>query len=157
MYIQCVVCITLGVCAAALQAQTKSAKPNFTGKWKLNLEKSKLQIPPPTSSMFEIDHREPKFRLTRTHVYGDKSDTITMDLSTDGAEYPQAFGALRARTRLYWEGSTLVLDMKVRIKDDEGTNVARYSLENAGQTFVAAERWRSSKHSHDNTWVFDRQ
>ena len=156
MHLQCV-SITLGLCAAVAAAQTKSTKPNFSGRWVLNLEKSKLQIPQPTSSLFEIDHREPKFRLTRTHVYADRSDTITMDLTTDGTEYPQEFGELRSRTRLYWAESTLILDMKVSLKDHKGTNVDRYSLENAGQTFVAVERLRSSQHSHDNIWVFDRQ
>jgi hypothetical protein len=157
MHVLCLVSFTLGLCAVIVDAQSKSTRPDFSGKWVLNLEKSKLQIPPPTSSLFEIDHREPDFRLTRTHVYGDRSDTITMHLTTDGTEYPQQFGELKARTRLYWEGPTLILDMTFNLKHDKGTNVVRYSLKNAGRTLVSVEKWRSSGHSHDNLWVFDRR
>jgi hypothetical protein len=157
MHLKWVSGITLGICIALLQGKTKSAKPNFTGHWKLNLEKSQLQVPRPTSSLFEIEHCEPNFHLTRTHVYRTDSNTISMDLTTDGIEYPQKFGELRALTRLYWKGSVLVLDMKVSIHGDQGTNVDYYSLRDGGRTFVAVERWRSSKQRHDNVWVFDRQ
>jgi hypothetical protein len=132
------------------------SQPNFIGHWKLNHEQSKLQIPPPTSSMFEIEHSEPKFRLTRTLVYGEQSNTITLDLTIDGEEHKHEIGDVNARIRLYWDGDILVGDMQVAAKDDEATNVVRYSLENGGQTLVAHERFRSSKQSYDNVWVLNK-
>jgi len=108
------------------------SQPNFTGSWKLNREKSKLQIPQPTSSIFEIEHSEPKFCLTRTLVYGEQSNTITLDLTIDGEEHLHEIGGITARIRLHWDGDTLVGHMQVAAKDDEGTNVVRYSLENGG-------------------------
>lgn len=137
--------------------QTPSAKPDFTGKWRFNAAKSALQIPAPESSRFEIDHREPDFRLTRTHVYGGQSDTVTVELTIGAAECSRQLGGVNARLRLYWEGPELVLDSTVRTPDDEGTNVVRYALRDAGGTFVAVEQWRSARHHHDNVWVFDRE
>ncbi len=139
-----------------LTAQEVS-KPNFSGTWKLNLKKSMLQIPAPSSTTFYIVHKDPKFHLTRTHVYGEKKDTWSIDLTTNGKEHYQKDGDFETRTRLYWEGSSLTLDMKLRNKAEEGTNVVRYSLTDGGRTFVAVERLRSPSHSHDNTWIFDKQ
>jgi hypothetical protein len=131
-------------------------RPHFTGRWVLNLQRSELQIPPPESSLFVIEHDESFFRLTRTHVYNGESNTISFELTTDGKEYDQDFGELHASSRLYWDDDRLVLDMKVRINDDEGTNIAWYSLGDSGCIFIAVEQWRSAKHSHDNRWVYDR-
>jgi len=157
MFLHWLLSMALALIALSQQKNGEAAKPDFSGKWKLNLAASKLQIPPPTSSRFEIEHREPKFRLTRTHVYGDRADTITVELTTDGRKTEQVFGERRASIRAHWEGSVLVAEMHVRTKDDEGTNVVRYSLANAGKTLVAVERWRSSKGRYDNTWVLDRE
>ena len=151
--------VWIGLALMALSGQQKGdiMRPNLSGHWKLNLTASRLEIPPPTSSRFEIEHHDPKFRLTRTHVYGGRTDTITVELTTDGMKTEQVFGERRASIRAHWEGSVLVAEMDVRTNDDEGTNVVRYSLKNAGKTLVAVERWRSSKGRYDNTWVLDRE
>jgi len=130
---------------------------NFSGKWRFNPEKSALEIPAPESAYFEIEHREPDFRLTRTLVYGGQADTLTVELKTDGSESVQQFRDIEARMRLHWDGAELVFDSAVRTPDDEGTNVVRYSLHDEGQTLAAVERVRSPKLQHDNTWVFDRE
>jgi hypothetical protein len=131
------------------------SKPNFTGNWKLNRQRSKLQIASPTASLFEIEHSEPKFRLKRTLIYSDQSNSITLDLTIDGSEHSHEIGEVRAGIRMYWDGDALVGDMKVKTKDDEATNVVRYSLENDGQSLVALESWRLSSLSYDNVWVLD--
>src|SRR6266849_54678 len=79
------------------------------------------------------DASKPKFRLTRTHVYGEKKDTWSIDPTTDGKEHYQKDGDFETRSRLYWEGSSLIL-MKLRNKAEEGTNVVRYSLTDGGRT-----------------------
>ena len=99
-------------------------RTSFTGHWVFNLQRSELQIPPPEFSLFVIEHDEPVFRLTRTHVYAGTPNTISFELTTDGKEYEQDFGELHACSRLSWHDDRLVLEMKVRTKDDEGTNLA---------------------------------
>ena len=55
--------VFIGLCSqlafiilAGIQAPQK---PNFSGTWKFNPAKSKLQIPPPDSGVFRIDSQEP--------------------------------------------------------------------------------------------------
>ena len=137
--------------------QAQAERPDFTGKWRFSADKSRLQIPPPDSAHFEIEHREPEFRLTRTMVYAGQPNTLTIELTTDGRESVKQLGVLEARIRLSWDGPELLFDSVVRTPDDEGTNVVRYSLRDNGNTFVAWERVRWAKHQHDNHWVFDRE
>ena len=132
------------------------AKPDFTGTWKLNRGRSSLQIPAPDSTTFVIEHREPRFRLSRTHVAGGNSDTFAIELTTDGEQVVCNHGGLEIQARLRWEGETLVFDSELVREGTRATNVVRYRLAEAGQVFVAEESLRSEQHSHENTWVFDR-
>ena len=67
-------------------------RPNFTGTWALALTRSALQIAAPRATTFRIVHQEPQFDLSRTHVYGETSDTWSSALTTDGTEHCQKNG-----------------------------------------------------------------
>ncbi len=88
------------------------ATPNFTGTWKFNSGKSVLQIPSPESSIFVIEHSEPHFRLERTHIFGGKSDTFSVALTTDGELIVINHGGLEIHSKMYWEGDSLVFDSR---------------------------------------------
>jgi len=132
-------------------------KPNFTGTWKVNLQKSKLQIPPPESTLFVVEHEEPNFRLTRTHVFQGKSDTFTIQLATDGKEVVHKDDKRTIYSRAYWEGSVLAFDSRILVDGGEATNVVRYQMAKDGQSFTARERLRSPQRNYDNVWVMERQ
>jgi hypothetical protein len=42
--------------------------------------------------VFTIEHEEPDFVLTRTHIFGEESDTWGIHLTTDGKEVVQEEG-----------------------------------------------------------------
>ncbi|MEK7407977.1 MAG: hypothetical protein AAB225_23145 [Acidobacteriota bacterium] len=64
-----------------LYGSEQRMKPNFTGTWRLNLERSRLEIPAPSSSTVRIEHREPSFALSARHVYGERSRDVHFDLT----------------------------------------------------------------------------
>jgi hypothetical protein len=132
-------------------------RPSFTGTWKFNPAKSSLQIPAPGSTTFVIEHSEPRFRLERTHIFGGKSDTFNIDLTTDGQAVVQAHAGFEIDASLRWEGDTLVFDSRLKREGEQATNIVRYSLSADGRTFIAEEQLRSKEQSHDNRWVFDKQ
>jgi hypothetical protein len=147
--------IAAGVASFAWVPPGKSI--DFSGVWKFNPEKSRLQIPAPSASTFVVDHKEPRFHLTRTHVYDGKPDTWSIDLTTDGKEVIQQEGDQTLHVRLYWEGNQLIFDSKIILKDREATNIVRYQLSEDGKTFTATESFRGPRLTYDNVWVFDRQ
>ncbi|MCP5109325.1 MAG: hypothetical protein GY953_00665 [bacterium] len=79
-------------------------KPDFSSAWQLNLAKSQLEIAPPDSSVFYIDHKEPLFRLKRTHVFNGKPNTWEIELTTDGKEVVQQEKDADFHARLRWDG-----------------------------------------------------
>ncbi len=131
-------------------------KPDLSGRWRFNRARSALEITAPDDTLLIIEHREPAFRLTRTHVSGVHRDTFTIDLTTDGEEVLTTHGDLRLRARAYWDGETLVFDTRIATAGGEATNVVRYSLSPDGRTFFGEESLRSASLSYDNRWVLDR-
>jgi hypothetical protein len=144
---------TPGILAAA------SEKPDFSGDWVFNAEKSKLEIKVKLdSATFTIDHKEPDFRFSRVFVIGGKSDAFSYALTTDGKEKIDEQPGRTNTNRLYWDGDVLVFDVRIVLKDGrEATNVVRYSLRDGGRTFVAEEKFRGPVLKYDNLWVADRK
>jgi len=131
-------------------------KPDFTGTWTFNAARSVLQIPAPDATIFVVDHREPAFRISRTHVVGETRDTFSLDLTTDGQPVSVERGDLQLRARAYWDGDTLVFDTSLVRAGEEATNVVRYTLAADSNSFVADERFRSRSLNYDNVWLLDR-
>ncbi len=131
-------------------------KPDFSGRWTFNRTKSVLQIPPPDASIFEVTHREPNFRLSRTHVYGGKSDTFSLDLITEGREIGLAQGDRDIVCHACWENDGLLFDSQISKGAERARNTVRYKLSEDRQTIVAEEQFRSDALNYDNLWVLDR-
>ncbi|MEW6732759.1 MAG: hypothetical protein AB1489_15645 [Acidobacteriota bacterium] len=133
------------------------SKPNFTGVWKFNPTKSVLQIPAPDSTIFLIEHQEPVLHISRTHIVGEKSDTFTLDLTTDGKEVILDLDDLWVQARTYWDGEILVFDTNLVRAGKEATNLVRYKLADTLDMLIAEERLQSKELSYNNIWVLDKQ
>ena len=132
------------------------SKPDFTGTWKFNRVKSTLQIPAPDETVFVVDHREPSLRISRTHTIGEKRDTFSLDLTTQGHEVSTTRGDVELHAQAYWDRDTLVFETRLVRAGEEGTNVVRYTRSANGLSFVAEERYRSASLSYDNIWIMDK-
>jgi hypothetical protein len=131
-------------------------KPNFTGTWTWVPARSVLEIPAPDATVFVIEHQEPLLKIHRTHVVGDRRDTFSVDLTTDGQSISIETGGLQLHGRAYWDGDALVFDTTIVRAGEEATNVVRYTLSGDQRTLVANERLRSLSQNHHNLWVFER-
>jgi nuclear transport factor 2 (NTF2) superfamily protein len=146
----------LGLLLATAAAAGAEKKPDFSGTWEFNPAKSRLEMTAPTKSTFWIEHRDGKFKLTRTHVWDGRWDTMSFEAPTDGEEHYEKSEFSESWTRLYWMGQELVLDMKLADRGERGTNVVHCRLANAGETLVAAEWYHMPGAQHHNLWVLDR-
>ena len=137
--------------------ETNAIKPNFSGTWKLDSQKSSLQIPQPKSMIFVIDHREPNWAVKRTLINEAGENIWEIELTTDGKQVVRDYGNHKVEARLYWENETLILDSEIISSNETGSNVVRYSLTDNGTIFIAEEHYKSKSHSHINRWVFNKQ
>lgn len=151
--------LSVGLLYMAVMASQAAQKPDLSGTWVLNLDKSRLQIEDKIESgTFTIEHKEPDFRFSRVFVVGGKDDAVSYALTTDGREKIAKEPDRTTTSRLYWDGDVLVLDERIVLGDGrEATNVVRYSLQDGGRTLVAEEKFRGPIHKHDNLWVAERK
>ena len=143
--------------AAAAAAQ---ARPDFSGEWVLNRQGSTL--PPPVSNVesgvVRIEHREPSFTFHRTYVMAGTPREAGFTRRTDGAETSETGPqGLTIVSTLCWDGTALVLAMRIKGSGFEATNDVRYELVEGGRRLRAAERGRSPQGNHDAVWIYDRR
>jgi len=155
---------TLGVTALGLLLTTALAagdgpKPDFSGTWRFNPEKSRLEMTVPTQSIliFVIEHQDSRFKLTRTHTQGERSDTFSFEVTTDGKEHHRKEGEFESWMRMTWMGEELVLESRLARRGEQGTNVAHYRLADGGKTLIAAEWYHMPSSQHHNLWVLERE
>jgi hypothetical protein len=143
--------------AAALGAQ---ARPDFSGEWVLNRQWSTL--PPPVSSVesgvVRIEHREPSFTFQRTYVIAGAPREAGFTRRTDGMESSETGPqGLTTVSTLRWDGTALVLAMRIKGPGFEATNDVRYELMEGGRRLRATEQGRGPQGSHDAVWIYDRR
>jgi hypothetical protein len=143
--------------AAASSVPQTPGHPDFTGSWVFNAARSKMQIPPPDSAVFTIDHKEPLFKLSRTLVTKGQADTWGIDLTTDGKEVTQKNPGETTTGHLTWDGRELVFDSTIVLGTRKASNIVRYSLSADGSVLTAVEKFRGPVVKYDNIWVFDRK
>ncbi|HVO76113.1 MAG TPA: hypothetical protein VMT35_18965 [Ignavibacteriaceae bacterium] len=131
-------------------------KPNFTGTWKFNPKLSSLQIKPPESTIFVIDHQDKKLRLQRKHLFEGKEDIFSIELEINGNEVITAGNDYNVSSSAYWESKTLVFNSTIFRKDLKAANIVRYSLSSDGNVITAQEHFRSAELNYDNIWIMDK-
>ena len=134
-------------CAVAL-----AQSPDFTGHWRLNLDKSKLEHRPEglTSSLFIIEQKGESLRLTRYHIFGDKQNKISFKMKADGKT---------RRIKVLFKGKLEKEEagLLATLWRKHFLNVVHYSFGASKDEFIADETFTGKPQDHHNRWVFDRE
>jgi hypothetical protein len=142
--------LALFVCHVC-QSASITQKPNYTGTWILNLDKSILESRPEglTSSIFIIKQEGDEFKLSRYHIFGEKKKKISFTMTSDGKTRSLK---LLFNGKLEWKEDTLVAS--IWRKNFE--NIVNYRFGDSQDEFIADEVYTGNPKSHHNLWVFDR-
>jgi len=142
------------VCLGALIAAAQT-KPNFSGSWKLNREKSKFAGGGgPDSLLIKIDHKEPAFAedWSMSTQNGDRS--FQAKYTTDGKEMEQEVMGQMARTKAKWDGDALVVEWR-----SEGRFfIRKITLSADGKTMTKiVTQSKDGSEQTEETAVFEKQ
>ncbi|HUI82854.1 MAG TPA: hypothetical protein VL240_01455 [Candidatus Binatia bacterium] len=141
--------------------QAPPSRPNLSGTWVLDVQKSTLKIPPPSSMTLQIDHSDPQVRFTRTQTYNNQTFDWKLETVAGGEkEVVQKSPFYTTASRVYWQGDSLVIDQKITASDGTTvTDMVTYSLAADGKTLQAVERQATvgGKGSTTNKWVYDKR
>jgi len=153
--------LTFVALAIASQGQQPDPKPNLSGTWIFSAPRSALKIPAPNSMALKIEQNDPQVKFSRTQTYGDQNFNWNLDIVADGQkEVVDKQPMYTTDTRAYWEGKSLVLDLKITANDGtKQTDTVTYTLGDDGKTLQAVEHQVTvgAKGSTNNKWVYEKQ
>jgi hypothetical protein len=151
--------VALAIGAVVCVSAAAQQRWDFSGEWVLNRAASLLQgeTAAVESSVLRIEHREPSFSFARTLVVQQQSFDARYVIQTDGREVAGGQNGQTSRSRLEWQGNSLVLTALIRGPRGEVSNVVRYELLDGGHTLRAIEDLGGAAPPHHNVWMFERR
>ncbi|MGH9850979.1 MAG: hypothetical protein ACREBD_14170 [Blastocatellia bacterium] len=138
-------------CASIAGAQTK---PNFSGTWKLNREKSKFTGGGPDNLSIKIDHKEPAFAEAWSMSTPDGDRSFQAKYATDGKETEQEVMGRTAKTNAKWDGAALVIEWQ----QEDRFFKRKITLSADGKTMTkVVTQTRGDGQQTEDTVVFEKQ
>lgn len=134
------------------QTQAFSQKPNYSGTWKLNLQKSKLEAnwaKGLTEGVFTITQAGDKFKLSRYFIINGKKQKLGIKMIADGKVRRKK---ILFKGKLEWMGNNL----HAKIYRNGFSNVVDYMFGDTQNEFIADEVFTGRPQDYHNHWVFDR-
>ena len=126
--------------------------PTFTGRWVLNLEKSKLEDIEKDfmGSLFIIDQEGAQFKLTRYHYFGGKKNKISFKMTADGRT---------RRVKILFKGKLESMgdSLRASLWRNGFSNVVVYKFGANQNELIADEVFVGVPKDHHNIWLFDRK
>ena len=117
------------------------ARPDFTGVWAANLEKSSFRGGAPRELFVKIEHREPQ--LTQTLLVSPAAggeERLRFEYATNGTESVNLVRGIPCKTRAHWDGAELVIETLMKTPDREFHFKDHWSLSDDGRTLTMAHR-----------------
>jgi hypothetical protein len=138
------------------------AKPNFTGDWKLNVEKSNFgPMPGPDKMTMKVDHKEPELSVhtAQSGAQGDMENDVKY--TTDGKETKNTLntpgGQVDAKSTAVWEGDSLLITTKVEANGQEIVIKSTYTLSEDGKTMTNVAKIATPQGELEMTYVMNKQ
>ena len=130
----------------------KGEKLDFTGKWILNFEKSKLQdiSEGQTGSVFLIKQDGDKFSLKIVHIFGAREKKIGFKMIADGKT---------RSVKVLFKGKLEEFEngLRASLWRSNFSNIVDYEFGKDKNELIANEKFKSSTKTYHNIWVFDRE
>jgi hypothetical protein len=138
-------------CSSIIAAQTK---PDFSGVWKMNREKSKfLAMENIRDIVSKIEHKEPNVSIFTTIIGVDGDQTFEAKYTTDGKETTVKLPSGSVKATAKWEGDALTVEGKAEEFNVRG----KYTLSADGKTLTIANRLSTPNGDVDGITVFEKQ
>jgi hypothetical protein len=134
------------------------AKPNFTGTWKINIDKSDFgQIPAPEKMERTISHEDPslKFKTVQSGPQGEV--TTEMAYTTDGKPSTNKTPRGEVTGTARWEGDTLAIDTQREFQGMEIKLAERWNLSEDGKVLTIHNKVTTSQGEFEIKVVLDKQ
>lgn len=125
--------------AAATNVAMAADKPDFSGDWKLDADKSTFgPMPPPSSLTRKIDHKDPDLTVNTSQSTEQGDMNVTAKYSTDGKETTNSMMGNDVKSKANWDGNTLVIVSNANFGGTDIKITNKWKLSDDGKTLTDA-------------------
>lgn len=133
-------------------------RPNFTGDWKMNPDKSSFgQLPRPLEYERKIDHKDPLIRMTVRQIGQTGEQTVDLTLRTDGQETVNKSRTGEGKTKGKWVDGDLQLTTTREVEGGDAVTQETWSLSGDGKTLTSITQMRTPRGAFEVRMVLDKQ
>lgn len=146
------------VLAAFLTAVAAAqSKPDFTGTWRMNVEKSAFdrQGPPKGVTVLKVTHQDPKFAETIFHHEPEPKEMGRVEYVTDGSEGSNVMMGNRMKCTAKWEGRDLVITTWGSFGQNEMRLTDRWQLGAGGKVLTILRKYEGQGGTQQQTLIFE--
>jgi hypothetical protein len=142
-------------------AATAQDKPDFSGKWQLDVAKSDFgEFPVPDSQTNVIEQKDRNIKLTQTirgeAVPGGEA-SMEREFITDNKEHSVKIGPADARSTATWNGDALVIDTKIETPAGTMQIGDSWKLTDGGKQIVVTRDFKTPQGEQHQRLVFNKQ
>jgi len=159
--------LAVGVAVAITGPGFAQSKTNFSGTWKLNVDKSDFgPVPGPTAQTDVIDQSGDTLKINVTSEGDQGKVQFTENFTADGNEvtiaadspvaHPAPEVTLQSITAS-WDGPALKLEQKLLYGSEPVTGVSHYTLSADGKVLTIASDYQSAMGPASRTFIFEKQ
>ena len=129
-------------------------RPNFSGTWKLDTEKSDYgRIQPPQKLERVITHNDPSLKIKTTQTGPQGPITTELSYTTDGKESVNTIRGTEVKITAHWDKDALLVEStRGQLKQDE-----RWTLSPDGRILTIVNHFNSSQGPMVLTIVLDKE
>jgi hypothetical protein len=139
-------------------ATLAQAKPNFSGRWKINTSKSEFgEIPTPASHAEQITHNDPNLKVVTTQAGEMGEFTLEYTYTTDGKECINKFRGIDRKSTAKWEGDSLVIESRMDVEGNAVTVTEKWVLSQDGKTLTVHRHLKGPEGETDVKTVLEKQ
>jgi hypothetical protein len=134
-----------------------SAKPNFTGEWKMNPGRSSFApLPAPDSLVRKVSQHDSHLKIQTTQ-FGQQREIVTDLLyTTDGQECKNTIRGQEFTGTAQWQGDSLVIESKRQVQGMDLTQTENWTLSADGRTLTIANHVQTPQGAFDITLVLEK-
>jgi hypothetical protein len=150
------------LCAAAVLSLVLSAgafaKPNFSGNWKLNGDKSEFgPMPPPEKFERTVSHEDPTLKWNQIQVGPQGEVKSEMTYTTDGKPSTNKTPRGEVTGTAAWDGDAITITTKREVQGMEITQAEKWLLSEDGKTLTINNKITAPQGEFELKFVFDKQ
>jgi hypothetical protein len=148
----------LGLAAFLGLIKQVSAKPNFSGEWKMSAAKSNFApLPQPDKLVRRISLQDSRLKINTTQ-FGQGREIVTeLSYTMDGAECKNTIRGEQFTGTARWNGDTLVIESKREVQGMEIVQRESWTLSADGQNMTIVNRVQTPQATFDITIVLEKQ